>query len=227
MAQEPKPSRREFLSRLWNTAKTAAGVYVANALLDPTELLFAQTTQPTYLDVTTLPLAPQEKRTSREYQDLNVSGNPLYDVRKSGDLRISQNFKLGEFTKSGGVIFDFARIDPKILEVLQSIRTELRKPMVITSGYRSFSHNRKIHGSRRSRHMSGDAADFYVPGVRAYDLADLSAEVLKNKKIRGGIGTYQGQRFIHVDTRGRDARWGPHIAPIYTLKTDHKSKEAA
>jgi len=224
MSMKEQPTRRSFLGSL---LRTVSGIYLANAVLDLDNEAEAQTTQPTYLDVTTLPLAPQEKRTSIEYHDINVSGNQLYDVRKSRNKKVSQNFKLGEFTKSGEVIFDFARIDSEILEVLQSIRTEIRKPMVITSGYRSFSHNRKINGSKRSRHMSGDAADFYVSGVRAYDLADLSAEVLKNKHIRGGIGTYKGQRFIHVDTRGRDERWGPHRAPIHTLTTRANSKETA
>jgi len=43
--------------------------------------------------------------------------------------------------------------------VLQPLRVHLKRPVVITSGYRSPALNRAIGGSPTSHHMQGRAAD--------------------------------------------------------------------
>lgn len=50
-------------------------------------------------------------------------------------------------------------------QILDPLRRHLGRPIRITSGYRSRIVNRKVHGSKSSRHMSGEAADFKVFGL--------------------------------------------------------------
>ena len=47
---------------------------------------------------------------------------------------------------------------------LEPLRMALQLPVVITSGFRTKALNNKVgHSSKRSQHMQGQAADFYIP----------------------------------------------------------------
>lgn len=48
---------------------------------------------------------------------------------------------------------------------LDPLRRHLGRPIRITSGYRSDEVNLKVHGSKRSRHKTGEAADFKIEGL--------------------------------------------------------------
>lgn len=52
-----------------------------------------------------------------------------------------------------------------ITECLQPLRDYIGKPIKITSGYRSELVNHLVGGARNSQHISGNAADFIVPGL--------------------------------------------------------------
>ena len=52
---------------------------------------------------------------------------------------------------------------------LEPLREKLGLPIVITSGYRTKALNDIIvHASRKSQHMAGQAADFYVAGIAGH-----------------------------------------------------------
>ena len=52
-----------------------------------------------------------------------------------------------------------------IFYCLQPIRDKLKKPMIITSGYRNYQVNFLAGGVLNSQHTKGEAADFKVPGM--------------------------------------------------------------
>lgn len=94
---------------------------------------------------------------------------------------ISENFSLEEFTfsqtasrhgidnrPSSEIV---ANIERLVTTLLQPIRTDLGKPIKVTSGYRSFAVNSAVGGARGSKHMKGLAADIVVSGMSAMDLA--------------------------------------------------------
>jgi uncharacterized protein YcbK (DUF882 family) len=56
--------------------------------------------------------------------------------------------------------------------VLQPLRDHLRQPVVVTSGYRTPTLNKRIGGARGSQHTRGEAADIYVPGMSVAVLMD-------------------------------------------------------
>ena len=57
-----------------------------------------------------------------------------------------------------------------ICDCLQPIRDKLKKPMIITSGYRCPALNKAVGGVSNSQHMKGQAADFQVPGMSIKDI---------------------------------------------------------
>jgi hypothetical protein len=104
--------------------------------------------------------------------------------------------------------------------------------LTVMSGYRTPHYNGILDNARYSRHMWGDAADVYVDesprdGIMddlnndgRFDqrdskfLAQLVEKMVNkpdNKKLTGGLGVYRPTKshgpFVHVDTRGQDARW--------------------
>lgn len=67
--------------------------------------------------------------------------------------------------------------------------------IILNSGYRSPETNLKTAGSaRRSKHLSGAAADIWIPDVPTDYLRRLGLYLQG-----GGVGWYQGENFVHVD----------------------------
>ncbi|MGF1460485.1 MAG: D-Ala-D-Ala carboxypeptidase family metallohydrolase [Leptolyngbyaceae cyanobacterium] len=90
-----------------------------------------------------------------------------------------------------------------IARVLEDIRRRYGdKPLQINSWYRDPATNAAIGGASQSRHMTGDAVDFVVPGIHPYDVfADLDPWWGN----RGGLAS--STVFTHIDIRGYRARW--------------------
>lgn len=89
------------------------------------------------------------------------------------NILLTPHFKLREFTESATAMKHGIdnRPTPEVVEnlrrlcthTLEPLREKLGLPIVITSGYRNKELNDIIvHASRKSQHMEGRAADFYV-----------------------------------------------------------------
>ncbi len=94
---------------------------------------------------------------------------------------------------------------PQLAKTFASLRRFLgNKPLTITSAYRTVTHNRRVNGTRNSRHLAGQALDVARPSsltieefhetVRAW-VESGTAPYL------GAVGYYQD--FVHIDTRTR------------------------
>lgn len=57
--------------------------------------------------------------------------------------------------------------------ILQPLRDRVRKPVIISSGFRSVSVNRRVGGSKSSQHTKGEAADFIIPGMEVAEIVLL------------------------------------------------------
>ena len=108
------------------------------------------------------------------------------------------NFKIKEFACKDGT--DQIYIDRELVRILQQIRDYYDSPVVITSAYRTASHNAQAGGAQSSCHLSGRAADIKVSGISPVKAAAY-AESLGVQ----GIGLYLS--FIHVDTRDQKYYW--------------------
>ena len=60
-----------------------------------------------------------------------------------------------------------------IVYCLQPIRELLKKPMIITSGYRNFQVNKLVNGKENSQHTKGQAADFQVRGMTVQQIVNI------------------------------------------------------
>ena len=92
------------------------------------------------------------------------------------DIILTPHFRLKEFTNSAtamrhGIVNEPSTEAVKELRklcigTLEPLRVALGQPVIITSGYRCKALNDLIaHLSRKSQHMKGQAADFYIPEV--------------------------------------------------------------
>lgn len=121
-----------------------------------------------------------------------------YSLKKDGDKKLSANFKVKEFACKDGA--DKILIDTELVSMLQKIRDNFKKPVKITSAYRTDSHNKKVGGATNSYHKKGMASDIQISGIHPV-LVAMYAEKIN----AGGIGVYSN--FVHVDTRDNQSRW--------------------
>ncbi|MCQ2978248.1 MAG: D-Ala-D-Ala carboxypeptidase family metallohydrolase [Clostridia bacterium] len=127
----------------------------------------------------------------------------VYYVSKSGEEKLSTNFKVKEFQCHDKT--DKVLIDTNLVSLLQSVRTHFGKPVIITSAYRTSEYNASIGGSSKSNHVKGMAADIQIAGISPV-IVGMYLESLN----AGGIGLYAYGAytgFNHVDTRSIKYRW--------------------
>lgn len=158
------------------------------------------------------------------------------------DLPITDHLVLGDFLTKGqeDVWPKYVVISPRILDKLELTFQELERRghpvenVGIISGFRTPNYN--AHGGNTggrgslSRHMYGDAMDFYIDNNGDGAMDDLNGDGRIDRKDAqviadaaeavessypqyvGGIGVYNvnpgaHSGFVHLDTRGYRARW--------------------
>ena len=101
-------------------------------------------------------------------------------------------------------------MDPALFDLIWQVvqETGAKKPIHVVSGYRSPATNNMLRSrsrgvAKKSRHMRGQAMDFYLPGV---PLAKIRKVGLLMQS--GGVGYYptSGSPFVHIDT-GNVRHW--------------------
>ncbi len=93
-------------------------------------------------------------------------------------------------------------IDTEAMDMLQRLRTNLGKPLILTSAYRSPEHNRKVGGAKASKHMEGVAFD-----VRMDNHDPHTFEAAARAAGFSGFGYYPKSGFMHIDT-AEPRSWG-------------------
>lgn len=122
-------------------------------------------------------------------------------------MKLTTNFSLSEFNKRNyNVPTDVLRNLIELAKNLQVLRDEVNKPIKITSGYRPAELNAKVGGASKSRHITGQAADFKIEGYTPKQVAAIIEKLIAAGKMKqGGIGTYS--TWVHYDCRNSKARW--------------------
>lgn len=65
-----------------------------------------------------------------------------------------------------------ANLTALVENILDPLREQLGRPIVVTSGYRPSALNVAIGGASRSQHVAGQAADIIVPGLTVRDVCN-------------------------------------------------------
>ncbi len=93
------------------------------------------------------------------------------------------------------------KMDERLFGVLLKAADHFKVERVdIVSGFRAPKYNLMLRKkgrrvARNSQHTFGNAVDFRLPGVTTEQLRDWA------RRLRlGGVGYYQGDKFVHVDT---------------------------
>lgn len=123
-----------------------------------------------------------------------------YSKAKDGSKKLSGNFEVSEFACRDGS--DAVLVAPRLVMVLQSIRSHFGVPVVIHSAYRTPQYNTKVDGVTDSQHCYGTAADITVRGQKPVDVAAYARKIMPDW---GGVGIYGS--FCHIDVRETKADW--------------------
>lgn len=131
------------------------------------------------------------------------------------NILLSSHFKLREFTESAtaekhGIdntppAETVANLKALCLGTLEPLREKLGLPIVITSGYRCKALNdRIVHHSRKSQHMLGQAADFYVSGCSRRELLIIAFRLIIEEESIDYDQLILYPSFIHVSYVSRE-----------------------
>lgn len=116
----------------------------------------------------------------------------------------SPNFSWAEATKDGLRIPESESITENIIKLakrLELVRSQFGgRSITVNSWYRDPSSNRRVGGSRDSRHLYGDAVDMTIA-----DLSPKYVQSVLDPDWAGGLG--YGKTFTHLDLRGWKVRW--------------------
>ena len=125
-----------------------------------------------------------------------------YIMEKDGNTKLTDHFKVKEFACKDGSQIIF--IDKYLVSILDVLRNQIGKPIIITSGYRTPEWNKKCNGAKYSYHMRGMAADIRVNGMSAKELANKL-----NAIVPDGCGIIVYNTWVHFDVRtGKKYRKG-------------------
>lgn len=117
----------------------------------------------------------------------------LMSIWSTDKVRLTDNFVSTEFkSRTYPVVF----VDTDLVKVLQGIRNAIGKPVHVNSGYRTETHNKSVGGSKNSAHLLGKAADIWVNGTSAREIAKIAA-ALYGKTI--AIGCHDKENYVHID----------------------------
>ena len=92
----------------------------------------------------------------------------------------------------------------RLVATIKRAEKHFGRSAVVTSGFRSRTHNRRVGGAKNSMHTRCLAADVQMRGVTKWQLATY----FRSQPGRGGVGTYCHTASVHVDVGPqRDWNW--------------------
>lgn len=114
------------------------------------------------------------------------------------------NFKISELIHSDTAVLhninnmpDINSLDNMldlIFYVLQPLRDRLKKPIIITSGYRCKKVNELIGGKPTSQHLKGQAVDFVVQGMKPSEVVQF----IRNTYIEYDQLICEYDKWVHI-----------------------------
>lgn len=111
-------------------------------------------------------------------------------------------FKTTEFTCKCGCGQN--KVKQELIALCDLIRAEADVPLIVTSGTRCPTNNKRAGGVANSNHLTGEAADLKpTSGMSADTLHKIVLKLWRNKRLPmlAGLGVYK--TWIHVDINPR------------------------
>lgn len=93
-----------------------------------------------------------------------------------------------------------------IFYCLQPIRNLIKKPMIISSGFRNPQVNKLANGKANSQHLKGQAADFKISGMTPAQIINI----IKNSDIEYDQLINEYDKWVHVSfAKGKNRKQPP------------------
>lgn len=89
-----------------------------------------------------------------------------------------------------------------IVNCLQPVRDLIKKPMIITSGYRNSQVNKLVGGANNSGHLTGRCADIHVNGMTAKELYNF----IKKSGVKYRQCILENNSWVHLDYKKDDLK---------------------
>lgn len=127
----------------------------------------------------------------------------LYELLKS-DVAIYRGLMYKQFSINQDFIGNLGEL---CKNVLQPLRTFLKKPVTVDSGYRCLIVNELVGGSKTSDHMTGKAADLtYIDFVKAFNFISNNLDfkqliVEKRVKENGEISAWMHVSYDRLNNK--------------------------
>ncbi len=121
-----------------------------------------------------------------------------YSYKNNGQDKLSEHFRVKEFRarRNGVLDGDKILISDELIRMLEKLSRAVRyRAIIVSDGYRTPEFDKMLTG-RCGQHTKGLAADVWVDGYTAFELAAI-AELLGFD----GIGVINS-RSVHLDVRG-------------------------
>ena len=127
-----------------------------------------------------------------------IVGNNTYNLLSKNPWDNIKHFKKSEFTCKCGCGLN--NIDINLVYILEKIRNNFNKPVIITSGCRCKKYNAFVGGVSNSKHLYGKAADFVVSGIPTYQVLNYCYKLKKQGIINYTYGqTSSMGNAVHID----------------------------
>lgn len=90
-----------------------------------------------------------------------------------------------------------------IVFCLQPVRDLIKKPMIITSGFRNSTVNKLVGGVSNSQHLYGQAVDFVINGMTPAQIVDI----IKKSNIEFDQLINEYDKWVHISfNRGKNRK---------------------
>ena len=120
----------------------------------------------------------------------------------------TENFSIKEMEYSCEIPTELLDNAQEVLENLQVLRNELKRPIKIIpgGGYRNAQINAQCKGAKDSQHLQAKASDIRVEGLTPTQVQQTILKLIDQGKMKkGGVGIYE--TFVHYDVRGTLTQW--------------------
>ncbi len=118
-------------------------------------------------------------------------------------MKLSENFTLDEVVRSDYAIRNGIDNTPSAIHILnlqalchntlEPLRTIIKRPIFVLSGYRNEVVNAGIGGAKNSRHMTGQAVDIVAPNMSVDELFDIASKFVPYDQA-----IHEFARWLHI-----------------------------
>lgn len=145
-----------------------------------------------------------------------------YSLKTDGNKYCSVHTQVKEMRSKCGA--DKILIDTALMEMVEKLFTKLRcSKYIISSGYRTASHDKAVGGSGKGQHTTGRAVDacFYWKDGSIIP-AQIVCCVAQDLGFKGIANISKNYRYVHLDMRASGTYYGDEVKSYNTVTTDFR-----